>query len=83
MDARKAQPRLQRCLAYGPLRAGCERYWAERSILRQAMISLCPRHRRLTTAISRMASSAVLYIENPTRTSPPVGAFSTSTGRGA
>ena len=41
------------------------------------------RHRRLITASKRMASSSELYIENPTRTSPPAGTCSTSTGRGA
>ena len=37
----------------------------------------------LTIAIKRMASSRVLYIENPTRTSEPPGTLRTSTGRGA
>ena len=35
------------------------------------------------TVTKRMASSAVLYIENPTRMSALPGTFNTSTGRGA
>jgi hypothetical protein len=36
-----------------------------------------------THLTSRSASSLVLYIENPTRSSDPPGIFKTSTGRGA
>ncbi len=54
----------------------------ERSLGRpRSVYATC--HRRLITAIKRMASSAALYIENPTLKSPPAGTFSTSTGRGA